>query len=72
MPSHPAARAVAQYPSYDDARHGRNPLPFPELADALQVVAYEVGFAALTRDNTVFTWGDGRYPDCLGRKIDAP
>ena len=74
MPSSPpvAARAaVVQYPSYDDARHGRNPKPLPELADAVQVVAYEVGFAALTRDKTVLTWGDGRYPDCLGRKTSS-
>ncbi|KAL1901405.1 hypothetical protein Sste5346_001810 [Sporothrix stenoceras] len=36
----------------------------------LQIVAYDVGFAALAADGGVWTWGDPRFPECLGRGID--
>ncbi|CAK7223741.1 hypothetical protein SCUCBS95973_005282 [Sporothrix curviconia] len=39
-------------------------LGFP---DVVQVVAYDVGFAALSADGSVWTWGDARFPECLGR-----
>ncbi len=36
-----------------------------------QVVAYDAGFAALSRaPGQVWTWGDARYPACLGRDVD--
>lgn len=35
----------------------------------LQVVAYDVGFAALTSDGQVWTWGDPRFPESLGRDV---
>ncbi|KIH94707.1 hypothetical protein SPBR_03792 [Sporothrix brasiliensis 5110] len=34
-----------------------------------QVVAYDVGFAILTTDGQVWTWGDPRFPECLGRDV---
>lgn len=39
----------------------------------VQVVAYDVGFAMLTADGQVWTWGDSRFPECLGRDVaDSP
>ena len=36
----------------------------------MQLVAYDVGFAALTSQGSVWTWGDGRFPECLGRGVE--
>lgn len=39
----------------------------------IQIVSYDVGFAALAEDGAVWTWGDPRFPECLGRDIaDTP
>ncbi|KLU89679.1 hypothetical protein MAPG_08649 [Magnaporthiopsis poae ATCC 64411] len=40
---------------------------FPE--DVVQLVAYDVGFAALSAAGSVWTWGDDRYPGCLARPV---
>lgn len=32
-----------------------------------QLVAWETGFLALTEEGQVYTWGDDRYSECLGR-----
>ncbi|TLD21124.1 hypothetical protein PspLS_09028 [Pyricularia sp. CBS 133598] len=40
-------------------------------ADIDQFVAYDVGFAVLTATGEVWTWGDDRYPGCLGRVVSA-
>ncbi|CAK7220985.1 hypothetical protein SEUCBS140593_004419 [Sporothrix eucalyptigena] len=37
--------------------------------DVVQVVAYDVGFAALSTGGQVWTWGDARFPECLGRDV---
>lgn len=58
---------VVQYASYQDAVDRKNGHVHAMLRNATQVVAYEVGFAALTPDGNVWTWGDSRYPGCLGR-----
>jgi hypothetical protein len=58
---------VSQYASYQAAQNRSNGTAHPEVQTALQVVSYETGFAALTSDGNVWTWGDPRYPDCLGR-----
>lgn len=58
---------VVQYATYQDAVGRKNGHIHVMLRNATQVVAYEVGFAALTPDGTVWTWGDSRYPGCLGR-----
>lgn len=42
---------------------------FAGFPDAIQVVAYETGFAALTSQGHVWTWGDERYQPCLGREV---
>ena len=38
----------------------------PQIA---QAVAYEAGFAVRSSCGHVVTWGDGRYPACLGREV---
>lgn len=35
----------------------------------VQAVAYDTGFAALTSTGQVWTWGDGRFPECLCRGV---
>ncbi|CAK7275212.1 hypothetical protein SEPCBS57363_006565 [Sporothrix epigloea] len=42
---------------------------FPDFPGVVQVVAYNVGFAVLTTNGAVWTWGDSRYPECLGRTL---
>ncbi|KAJ3576304.1 hypothetical protein NPX13_g3750 [Xylaria arbuscula] len=42
---------------------------FSAMHDIIQLVAYETGFAALSRDGKVRTWGDERYGATLGREI---
>ncbi|KAI1753706.1 regulator of chromosome condensation 1/beta-lactamase-inhibitor protein II [Xylaria castorea] len=44
---------------------------FPGMHDIIQLVAYETGFVALSRDGKVWTWGDERYSATLGREITA-
>lgn len=41
---------------------------FPDLPFCTQIVAYETGFAALTSEGNIYTWGDERYGACLGRE----
>ncbi|KAH6656777.1 regulator of chromosome condensation 1/beta-lactamase-inhibitor protein II [Truncatella angustata] len=41
-----------------------------EMGNLAQIVAYETGFAALNAKGEVYTWGDSRYPACLGRDTD--
>lgn len=41
----------------------------PQLVNTVRVVAYAAGFAALNTSGHVWTWGDERYPACLGRVL---
>lgn len=41
----------------------------PNLPTCSQLVAYDIGFAALTTTGRVYTWGDERYGACLGREL---
>ncbi|TGJ83139.1 hypothetical protein E0Z10_g5609 [Xylaria hypoxylon] len=47
---------------------------FSGMHDIIQLVAYETGFVALSRDGKVWTWGDERYSATLGREttISSP
>ncbi|KAF2966519.1 hypothetical protein GQX73_g7058 [Xylaria multiplex] len=47
---------------------------FTGMHDIVQLVAYETGFVALSRDGKVWTWGDERYSATLGREttISSP
>ncbi|KAI1447398.1 RCC1/BLIP-II [Annulohypoxylon stygium] len=42
---------------------------FPGMEQLVQLIAYETGFVALSQDGRVWTWGDERYSDCLGRLV---
>ncbi|KAI1293354.1 regulator of chromosome condensation 1/beta-lactamase-inhibitor protein II [Xylaria venustula] len=42
---------------------------FSGMSDIMQLVAYETGFVALSRDGKVWTWGDERYSATLGREV---
>lgn len=42
---------------------------FPHSTLLKQIVAYDTGFAALTEEGHVYTWGDERYSACLGRDL---
>ncbi|KAL8366051.1 hypothetical protein RB595_004707 [Gaeumannomyces hyphopodioides] len=71
------ARTVCQYGSIPDALAatgtGNNTSIKPKLHqfsdDVVQLVAYDVGFAALSAAGSVWTWGDDRYPGCLARPV---
>jgi hypothetical protein len=58
---------IVQYNSYQDAMQRQDGREHNQVLNASQVVAYEVGFAALTSAGAVWTWGDPRYVNCLGR-----
>ncbi|KAI1325854.1 regulator of chromosome condensation 1/beta-lactamase-inhibitor protein II [Xylariaceae sp. FL0255] len=61
---------VVQYTSLSSLNkgetHGR---VFNGMKAIIQLVAYETGFAALSKDGSVWTWGDDRYTDALGREV---
>ncbi|KAH8811751.1 regulator of chromosome condensation 1/beta-lactamase-inhibitor protein II [Xylogone sp. PMI_703] len=40
------------------------------IQNAEHIISYRTGFAVLTTDGQVWTWGDLRYGPCLGREID--
>ncbi|KAL8397757.1 hypothetical protein RB594_004459 [Gaeumannomyces avenae] len=71
------ARTVCQYGSIPDALAALDVAKytptktrthrFPE--DVVQLIAYDVGFAALLATGSVWTWGDDRYPGCLARPV---
>jgi hypothetical protein len=42
---------------------------FDELVT--EVVANSTAFTALTSVGTVYTWGDGRLYECLGRQVSS-
>ncbi|KAK0705361.1 regulator of chromosome condensation 1/beta-lactamase-inhibitor protein II, partial [Lasiosphaeris hirsuta] len=44
---------------------------FPNFPNIAQLVSFDTGFAALSTTGTVYTWGDERYPACLGREPTA-
>ncbi|KAI1873397.1 hypothetical protein JX265_005019 [Neoarthrinium moseri] len=64
---------ISQFQSADHFRDGKAQWHFPGLR-VIQTVAYEAGFAALTAEGQVWTWGDERYGACLGREVteDSP
>lgn len=61
--------ALRQYQTMEDLVEEGEFSCFPDFPSVVQVVAYSVGFAVLTTDGAVWTWGDSRYPECLGRAL---
>ncbi|KAF7874035.1 hypothetical protein EAF04_002707 [Stromatinia cepivora] len=62
---------LVQYPSLPSYLSRRNPdftFPLPHIT---QLVSNTTTFSALTREGNVYTWGDERYPTCLGREISS-
>ncbi|APA16201.1 hypothetical protein SS1G_10387 [Sclerotinia sclerotiorum 1980 UF-70] len=60
---------LIQYPSLHNYLTRNNPdfvLPLPHIT---QLVSNSTTFSALTSKGNVYTWGDERYPSCLGREI---
>ncbi|KAI6381074.1 hypothetical protein MCOR25_001372 [Pyricularia grisea] len=63
---------LSQYKSIYSALSGTSPVRTHEFTRCIdQFVAYDVGFAVLTAAGEVWTWGDDRYPGCLGRVVSA-
>lgn len=60
--------SIRQYKSLDECLSRGQCQTFPRLPQCQQLVAYETGFAALTRKGDVYTLGDERYSACLGRE----
>ena len=61
-------QTIDQYQSLAQLEKGSPCQSFRGLHGIIQVVAYETGFGALSRDGQVWTWGDERYEACLGRE----
>ncbi|TLS28759.1 hypothetical protein PpBr36_01802 [Pyricularia pennisetigena] len=63
---------LSQYNSIYSALSGTSPTRTHEFVGYIdKFVAYDVGFAVLTNAGEVWTWGDERYPGCLGRVVSA-
>ncbi|KAK6597757.1 hypothetical protein ACHAPC_006909 [Botrytis cinerea] len=59
---------LIQYPSLPAFLSQANPdFTFP-LSHITQLVSNTTTFTALTQEGNVYTWGDERYPSCLGRE----
>ncbi|KAH8677367.1 regulator of chromosome condensation 1/beta-lactamase-inhibitor protein II [Xylariales sp. PMI_506] len=63
-------QTIRQYRSLSGYRAEAINHCFSGLPNIIQIVSYETGFAALSAEGQVWTWGDERYGACLGR--DAP
>ncbi|CAK7275412.1 hypothetical protein SEPCBS119000_006680 [Sporothrix epigloea] len=61
--------ALRQYQSVVELAEEGEFTCFPGFPDVVQIVAYSVGFAVLTTGGCVWTWGDARFPECLGRAV---
>lgn len=59
---------IRQYKSLNGFLNQDQCQTFSQLPPCQQLVAYETGFAALTRTGDVYTLGDERYSACLGRE----
>ncbi|CAK7198921.1 hypothetical protein SEUCBS139899_001589 [Sporothrix eucalyptigena] len=54
---------------FDASSVQEEPDDIDKFTHVVQVVAYDVGFAALSTGGQVWTWGDARFPECLGRDV---
>ncbi|RFU31957.1 hypothetical protein B7463_g4388, partial [Scytalidium lignicola] len=41
-----------------------------KIQNPKHIISYRTGFAVLTTDGQVWTWGDLRYESCLGREVE--
>ncbi|KAF7532357.1 hypothetical protein G7054_g8033 [Neopestalotiopsis clavispora] len=63
------AKTVHQYQSPTHYLKGNIQDYFHDLGNIIQIAAYETGFVALSNEGEVWSWGDGRFPACLGREV---
>ncbi|PVH89350.1 RCC1/BLIP-II [Cadophora sp. DSE1049] len=63
--------SLKNYPSFQDFQSKfERDLALPE--ELQQIVANQTTFTALSKEGgRVYTWGDGRYPNCLGREVTS-
>ncbi|KAI0552811.1 regulator of chromosome condensation 1/beta-lactamase-inhibitor protein II [Xylaria curta] len=61
--------AIVQYAALPQTAETESVQTFSSMRDIIQLVAFETGFVALSRDGKVWTWGDERYSATLGREI---
>ncbi|KAH7400003.1 regulator of chromosome condensation 1/beta-lactamase-inhibitor protein II [Cadophora sp. MPI-SDFR-AT-0126] len=63
--------SLKHYPCFEDFRsNAGKDLKAPE--ELQQIAANQTTFTALsTEGGRVYTWGDGRYPNCLGREVTS-
>ncbi|RYO86529.1 hypothetical protein DL766_003026 [Monosporascus sp. MC13-8B] len=66
---HEKEKLVKEYSSLSLAEIGQAQASYPGLDEIVQLVAYETGFAALSMQGDVATWGDERYAASLGREV---
>ncbi|KAI0147758.1 regulator of chromosome condensation 1/beta-lactamase-inhibitor protein II [Xylariaceae sp. FL1272] len=62
-------QTITQYASISALTISEAQHTFTDLKGIIQLVSYETGFAALSQDGRVYTWGDERYASCLGREL---
>ncbi|KAI0389733.1 regulator of chromosome condensation 1/beta-lactamase-inhibitor protein II [Xylariaceae sp. FL0594] len=62
---------ITQHNPWVPSSAAERDLKFSGMGNIVQLVAYETGFVALSRDGKVWSWGDERYTDPLGREITA-
>lgn len=61
--------SLYQYEDYYAMYREEDNKTWPWKARTTQLAGSDVGFVMLKDHATVFTMGDPRYPDCLGRDI---
>ncbi|CAL3972815.1 unnamed protein product [Diplocarpon coronariae] len=66
IPGGPNQHRLVEYKNFEDA-----PTILGEFEEMQDIVANQTTFTALAKSGHIYTWGDGRYPNCLGRDIDG-
>ncbi|KAK6081296.1 hypothetical protein SCUP515_02984 [Seiridium cupressi] len=66
------SESIILYEHPDHYRSGKPMWSIKGLGSIIQIVGYETGFAALSAGGVVWTWGDERFPACLGRNLREP
>ncbi|KAK2625816.1 hypothetical protein QTJ16_005128 [Diplocarpon rosae] len=65
IPGGPSRHCLAEYKNFKDP-----PTILGEFEEIHEIVANQTAFTVLAKSGHIYTWGDGRYPDCLGRDLD--
>ncbi|PBP20087.1 putative Serine/threonine-protein kinase Nek9 [Diplocarpon rosae] len=65
IPGGPNRHCLAEYKNFEEP-----PIILGEFEEMHDIVANQTTFTALAKSGHIYTWGDGRYPNCLGRDLD--